>query len=204
MTLFNPFGDHDAATRRLPDGGAVQRSPFFAAPSRRIAPFGPRTKDCHAAVCARATSVFGQPMSGITSGRSLILTFFTSGALIVTSVPAYAQRATDHAADAAQALEKREILVTGHRPDACDPAAARAAIDYACLNGALKTAATTAQPTPPTVDATIAQATTPSKVGTFSHAATAQRMGQNFGHSAQPYRPPSAQYANPVRGTGPR
>lgn len=176
MTLFNPFGDHDVAARRLPDGGAVQRSPLYAAPPR------------HARPMRRLPALL------------LALTF-------LPAAPARAQDAPgpDHArAHEPRANDRRDILVTGHRPDACDPAAARAAIDYACLNGALKSAATAAQPTPPAVDATTAQATTPSRVGTFSHAATAQRMGKNFGHSAQPYRPPAPTYTNPVRGAGPQ
>jgi len=101
--------------------------------------------------------------------------------------------------------DKGDITVTGQRSSsACTGQSSAQPIDYACLNGELKTAATAAQPAPSAADATAAQATTPSKIGTFSFSATSQRMGQNFGKSAEPYRPPAPQYATPVRGAGPR
>lgn len=93
---------------------------------------------------------------------------------------------------------QRDIVVTG-RPSgsACTGGASAQPIDYACLNAALKATATAAQPAR---ERAAAEADRPSKVGTFSFAATAQRMGANFGHSAQSYRPPAPRYANPARG----
>ncbi|HEY4078721.1 MAG TPA: hypothetical protein VGM26_17470 [Rhizomicrobium sp.] len=38
------------------------------------------------------------------------------------------------------------------------------------------------------------------RVGGFSQAAVAQQYGQNFGKSAQPYRPPAPVYASPLGG----
>jgi hypothetical protein len=38
------------------------------------------------------------------------------------------------------------------------------------------------------------------KVGGFSQAAVAQQYGQNFGKSAEPYRPPAPVYASPLGG----
>lgn len=97
-----------------------------------------------------------------------------------------------------------DLVVTGRKPASTCSGKATAPIDYACLNGALKTAARGAPPVPSAADAAASQATTPSKAGTFSHTATAQRMGRTFGHSAQPYRPPVPAYANPVRTAPPQ
>ncbi len=108
-------------------------------------------------------------------------------------------------AEPAHDPDKQDILVTGHRPGStCDGKDSAQPIDYACLNGELKTAADAARPAPPAIEATASQANTPSKVGTFSHSATAQRMGSNFGKSAQPYRPPAPTYTSHVRGGAPR
>ena len=38
------------------------------------------------------------------------------------------------------------------------------------------------------------------KVGGFNQAAVAQQYGENFGKSAQPYRPPAPVYASPLGG----
>jgi len=161
MTSPLPLLAPDGVARRLFDGGAGQRSPLCAVPSRR-------------------------------AGRPRRRVLATACAALVL-------------APAAHGATTPDVLVTGQHPgSACTASTPARPVDYACLNQALKAAVKAGRPAPPAVDAATAQANTPSKVGTFSHAATAQRMGQNFGHSAQPYRPPAPTYANPVRGTPPR
>ncbi|MES2452011.1 MAG: hypothetical protein V4610_15745 [Pseudomonadota bacterium] len=84
------------------------------------------------------------------------------------------------------------VVVTGRRTPGC------ASGDLPCLDAELKAAAK--RPALPAIGATAAEATTPSRVGTFSHTATAQRMGRNFGRSAQPYRPAAPAYTSTVTG----
>lgn len=125
--------------------------------------------------------------------------FALAAVAVAMAGPAAAQEAPK--ADPA----RRDIVVTGTRPQsgctAVAPNASQSSAgqpDLACLNGELQAAARAGQPLPSAVDATTAQATVPSKVGTFSYSATQQRMGQNFGKSATPYRPPTPTYTTPT------
>lgn len=70
--------------------------------------------------------------------------------------------------------------------------------DMSCLNQQLeqKALAARAAPVIPPVDAHSASVQT----GGFNQAAVAQQYGQNFGKSAEPYRPPAPVYAAPVGG----
>ncbi len=119
--------------------------------------------------------------------------------------------ASGGAAHAAQAADSRptppasvdEVIVNGQRQPACSTTVPGGhGLNLACLNGQVKAAAAAGNPPPPAIDATTAEANTPSKVGTFSQSATSERLGKNFGHSAQPYRPPAPVYANPTIPTG--
>jgi hypothetical protein len=67
-----------------------------------------------------------------------------------------------------------------------------------CLNQELaqKAAAVAHAPTVAPLDAQSSAV----KVGGFNQAAVAQQYGQNFGKSAQPYRPPAPVYASPLGG----
>ena len=127
-------------------------------------------------------------------------------ALVVAAVLLLGDAA--YAADpkpAAAPATVREVIVNGQRQPACSSTAPGGhGLNLACLNGQVKAAAEAGNPPPPAIDATTAQANTPSKVGTFSQAATSQRLGKNFGHSAQPYRPPPPVYANPITAGKPR
>jgi len=177
-----PVQAPDVPTRRPPTGGARLPLPLACAASRPPASSGSQPGKMRIArdACRRGSS---DPI-----GRALAAGLL----LMLAPLPAIAQ-------------EKSDIFVNGQRPDsACNGQTSQQPIDLACLNKDLKAAASAAQPTPLAADAITAQATTPSKVGTFSHTATAQRMGQNFGKSAQPWRPPAAQYTSPVRGAAPR
>lgn len=186
-----PSSAHDVVPRRSSNGGAKRRSPIFAASPRRPIRFAPRQTD------------EGGPLPR--NGSWALAAAVMCGMALVLAAPATAQRAPDKQDATERRQEKSDIRVTGRRPGStCNGTASAQPIDYACLNRELKTAATSAQPAPSATDAIASQTTTPSKVGTFSHAATAQRMGKNFGKSAQPYRPPAPQYTNPVRGAPPR
>jgi hypothetical protein len=70
--------------------------------------------------------------------------------------------------------------------------------DMSCLNQQLEQKAAAARPVPviPPVDARSPSVQT----GGFNQAAVAQQYGQNFGKSAQPYRPPAPVYASPLGG----
>ncbi len=67
-----------------------------------------------------------------------------------------------------------------------------------CLNQELEQKAAAARHVPniPPVDARSAAVQT----GGFNQAAVAQQYGQNFGKSAQPYRPPAPVFAPPIGG----
>ncbi|HZV10226.1 MAG TPA: hypothetical protein VFF94_10735 [Novosphingobium sp.] len=98
-----------------------------------------------------------------------------------------------------------EVIVNGKRVPACAGAAGGGhGFDLACLNRQLQAAAEAGTPPPPAIDAATRDAQTPSKVGTFSQAATAERLGKNFGHSAQPYRPLPPVTTNPIMTGKPR
>ncbi len=92
-----------------------------------------------------------------------------------------------------------EIVITAPKPShACDAADGGTApvLNYACLTQALQAKAGV---TPP--DAVARPATdlaSPGDTGTFSYSATKQRMGDQFGVSATPQRPPAPVYAPPA------
>ncbi len=205
---------HDKATCRSSRHGAgricanrlrLRRLPIAVA---SLTAFG-----SHRAALARPGAHAGRPVRrdpfALLAGRVLAVAFqFTA---LVAAVPAQAQQAQSavpaqqkHKGAEAR-KDRRDILVTGQRPGStCDGRTSAQPIDYACLNGQLQTAAKGAPPARSAADAVTSQATTPSKAGTFSFSATSQRMGKNFGHSAQPYRPPPPVYTNPVRGAAPK
>lgn len=135
-------------------------------------------------------------------------------ALVIGSVTLLPQILTD--SDMARAAEPeavsdkvpatvREVIVNGKRQPACAATAAGGhAPNLACLNLELEAAARPGDPPAPAIDAAARDAQTPSKTGAFSQAATAERLGKNFGHSAQPYRPPPPAYSNPIMTGKPR
>jgi|GEM_PF-2603315 len=117
--------------------------------------------------------------------------------LLVAAHPAQAAPPQDHRDQAVRA--DSDVVVTGRRPPDCTATTGTVkAPDYACLNFELKAAAKTDQPGPRAEDAITGQADQPSKVGTFSYSATHQRLGSNFGKSAQPYRPPAPVFTTPI------
>lgn len=180
MMHFTPFGARDTASRPTPQRGAWQSlQPLAIAMLRKITPFGSRP---------------GRRVQGF-----VLL-------LCVSTAPLSARAQQADPPHMADKESKRDILVTGQRPaSSCTGQSSAQPVDYACLNGELKAAAAnTAPPASSAADAITSQATTPSKVGTFSHTATGQRMGQNFGKSAQPYRPPAPVYTYPVRTAPPK
>ena len=75
-------------------------------------------------------------------------------------------------------------------------------LDLGCLNNQLQTAAKAGDPASSVTPDAVRDAQTPSKAGTFSQTATAERLGKNFGKSAQPYRPPAPVYSNSILPTG--
>jgi len=123
---------------------------------------------------------------------------------LMASTPSEANTVTP----AAQAPDAAggEVIVNGRATPACaapaqtqtQTGAQAKSIDYACLNAQAQAAAAAGRAAPPADRAITSQADTPSKVGTFSFSATHERMGQNLGHSAQPYRPPTAATANAI------
>lgn len=202
MTGFTPFPAHDAYSCRSPQSGAWHFPSHSGATLRAAAPFGSREGTGIAWPIRLGELPWRIPSDP--TGRGAISVFLLFAAIALMCPPARAQEVAAQTRSDRDA--KRDILVTGQRPaPGCTGQSAAQPVDYACLNGELKAAATSVPPPAPSAaDAVTAQATTPSKVGTFSHTATAQRMGQNFGKSAQPYRPPAPQYTNPVRGAPPR
>lgn len=201
MSGLLPFSDHDVVSRRSPNGG-TERSFLRAASSCHAVPFGSRPRETRAPSSGTRNGSHQQDLPVPHSGRVLAAVLIAA-AMLGMGASAQAQQGDPQAKVAKE--PGKDITVTGQRPNAtCGGATSAQPIDYACLNSALKTATTAAQPAPSAADAITSQATTPSKVGTFSHTATAQRMGQNFGKSAQPYRPPAPVYTNPAAGRPPR
>lgn len=202
MSGFTPFSAHDASSRRSPNGGAERPDPQ-AASFRHAVPFGSHPGEGRAADSSAWNRPLQRDPSVPLTGRVFAAALIGAAILGFAPQSAFAQESRTPAATDVQA--KSDVVVTGKRPGStCGGATSAQPIDYACLNSELKTAAAAAQPTPSAADAVTSQATTPSKVGTFSHTATAQRMGQNFGKSAQPYRPPAPIYSNPAAGRPPR
>ena len=202
MSGFTPFSAHDASSRRSPNGGAERPDPQ-AASFRHAASFGSRRREANAPKSGNRTGSRQQDPSVPLIGRVLAVPLIALVLFAAAPQPARAQQAEKPAVTDTQG--KSDVVVIGKRPGStCGGTASAQPIDYACLNSELKTAATAAQPAPSATDAVTSQATTPSKVGTFSHTATVQRMGQNFGKSAQPYRPLAPIYAKPAAGPPPR
>ena len=70
-------------------------------------------------------------------------------------------------------------------------------LSFECLNQTLKDAAQQQSETAPTVSAKDVTGTgAPTTVGTFSYTATSIRMGNAFGHSAIPQRPPAPSFTS--------
>lgn len=70
-------------------------------------------------------------------------------------------------------------------------------LSFDCLNQNLKDAAQDHGAAPPAVTAKdVTGSGAPTTVGTFSHTATSIRMGNAFGHSAIPQRPPTPSFTS--------
>jgi hypothetical protein len=70
-------------------------------------------------------------------------------------------------------------------------------LSFDCLNQNLKDAAQDHAPTAPAVTAKdVTGSGAPTTVGTFSYTATSMRMGNAFGHSATPQRPPAPSFTS--------
>jgi hypothetical protein len=70
-------------------------------------------------------------------------------------------------------------------------------LSFDCLNAKLKADAEQPTDAPPTVTAKDSAGNgAPNTVGTFSFTATSIRMGNSFGHSAIPQRPPAPSFSN--------
>jgi len=78
-------------------------------------------------------------------------------------------------------------------------------LSFDCLNQELKDSAQTRQDTAPAVTAKDVTGTgAPTAVGTFSFTATSIRMGNAFGHSAIPQRPPTPSFTSAFMPMRPR
>jgi hypothetical protein len=62
--------------------------------------------------------------------------------------------------------------------------------DFSCTNAGLKNAIKTSR-APSQIDTNIGVTSSPAKLGTFNIAAERLKMGENFGKSVVPYRPPT-------------
>jgi len=70
-------------------------------------------------------------------------------------------------------------------------------LSFECLNQSLKDAAQQQSDTAPAVSAKdVTGSGAPTTVGTFSYTATSIRMGNAFGHSAIPQRPPAPSFTS--------
>jgi hypothetical protein len=70
-------------------------------------------------------------------------------------------------------------------------------LSFDCLNQELKDAAQQQNETAPTVSAKdVTGSGAPTQVGTFSYTGTSIRMGNAFGHSATPQRPPAPSFTS--------
>jgi hypothetical protein len=186
MNGLHPSGAHGTVKRRSPRSGAGGVVSHAALPSR---------KSSTAAVRPHRTQAWRQ------AAAALLLAGAIAGVPSARAEPAPRQQ--DGRADTAPVPS--DIIVNGKRATVCSVPHGRAqGIDYACLNGQLTAAARDGQPVPPVADQTSSQADVPSRVGTFSYSATRQRMGSNFGRSAQPDRPPAPNYANAITAGRPK
>lgn len=187
MNDLPPLGAHGTVKRRSPRSGAGGAVSHAALPSR---------KSSTAAVGPHRAQAWRQAAAG-----ALLLAGAIVGVPSARAEPAPRQQ--DSRADTAPATS--DVIVNGKRATVCSvPHGSAQGIDYVCLNGQLKAAARDGQPVPPVADRTTSQADVPSRVGTFSYSATRQRMGNNFGHSAQPDRPSAPNYANAITAGRPK
>jgi hypothetical protein len=106
----------------------------------------------------------------------------------------------------AQVLQLPPLHVEGASPSCVDVQVEGArAISFDCLNAKLKAEAQQQGDAAPTVTAKdIAGTGAPTTVGTFSYTGTSIRMGNAFGKSAFPQRPPVQSFTNALVPTGAR
>lgn len=86
-----------------------------------------------------------------------------------------------------------------HAPSSCVDVQVQGArsLSFDCLNQQLKDASQEHSDSAPTLSAKDAAGTgAPTTTGTFSYTATAIRMGNSFGHSAIPQRPPAPSFTS--------
>jgi hypothetical protein len=90
------------------------------------------------------------------------------------------------------------VHVDGATPSCVDVQVQDArSLSFDCLNQNLKDAAQDHGPTAPAVTAKdVTGSGAPTTVGTFSYTATSIRMGNAFGHSATPQRPPAPSFTS--------
>lgn len=105
-----------------------------------------------------------------------------------------------------QPLQLSPLHVEGAPPSCVDVQVEGVrSISFDCLNAKLKAEAQQQGNTPPTITAKdIAGTGAPTIVGTFSYTGTSIRMGNAFGHSAIPQRPPAQSFTNALVSTGAR
>jgi len=77
-------------------------------------------------------------------------------------------------------------------PTNCTDVQVGSAQSYDCINAQLGATAQAIRPARSDTDAPVNSASPSNVVGTFNEGATRNRLGQNFGKSAIPYRPPVA------------
>ena len=80
----------------------------------------------------------------------------------------------------------------GSAPANCTDVQVGSAQSYACINAQLGATAQATKRASSDTDAPVNSASPGNVVGTFNEGATRNRLGQNFGKSAVPYRPPVA------------
>ena len=90
------------------------------------------------------------------------------------------------------------VHVDGTTPSCVDVQVQDArSLSFDCLNQTLKDAAQEHADTAPAVSAKdVTGSGAPTTVGTFSYTATSIRMGNAFGHSATPQRPPAPSFTS--------
>jgi hypothetical protein len=105
-----------------------------------------------------------------------------------------------------QILQLPPLHVEGASPSCVDVQVEGArAISFDCLNAKLRAEAQQQGDAAPTITAKdIAGTGAPTTVGTFSYTGTSIRMGNAFGKSAFPQRPPATSFTNALVPTGAR
>jgi hypothetical protein len=116
-------------------------------------------------------------------------------AAILVAVPASIGAA---AQTSTQPIVLPPVHVDGIAPSCVDVQVQDArSLSFDCLNLNLKDAAQDHGPTAPAVTAKdVTGSGAPTTVGTFSYTATSIRMGNAFGHSATPQRPPAPSFTS--------